>query len=281
MIRNVILSYVGNLEDFTYLEAALSPYDTPQLFEGIVDLLQEPDHEVVWQACAFICDLTLVAPKRGRWLAFREAFGASPIVPTLETLLLSNNHFIRDHAIYTLGKTCSTGSIPALCRVFRSLRDHDPITLPDLIFELKCLGFEAHNLWSLINSMAMSRQFTTRWATLAVLANHAIGVEPDLGGLVEQCFERLCRDRHPLVQSEAQYRYQEWLIRQRSSTLTKAERWSQYKDLKCHKPAILFGDIKIRYRQHLHLHHLTNYSIADLEQFIAQITGAETGQPSK
>lgn len=277
MIRNVILDYIGGLEDFTYLEAALSPYDAPQLVEGIVSLLRDPDQDVVWQACAFICDLILVAPKRGRWLAFRESFVASPIVPTLEDLLLANNHFIRDHAIYTLGKTYSTGSVPALHQVFRSLRDRDPISLPNLIFELKWLGFEVHMLWSLVDSMATSRQFTTRWAALAVLEKHAIGVEPDLGDVVEQCFERLCRDRHPLVKAEAGYRYQQWLLRQQSSTLAKADLRRQYKEIKSSEPAILFRDVEIQFNGYLGLHRLTDYSIADLEQFIAQMMGAEAG----
>lgn len=280
MIQDAILRYIDHLEDFSYLEDALSPYDMPQLVDGIISLLHDPDQEVVWQACTFICDLMLIAPKRGRWLAFRDAYSTSPILPTLEVLLLADSHFIRDHAIYALGKTRSAASVPALLRAFQSLRERDPISLPNLIFELKWLGLEAHEVWSLVDGMTMSRQFTTRWAALAVLGKHAIGVEPDLGGVIEHCFERLCRDAHPLVRAEAEYRHQEWLLRQRSSTLTKAERRRLYKDLKRDAPAILFGDVAMRYSDYLSRHRLADYSVANLEQFIEHVICAETDHPS-
>ncbi len=280
MIRDIVLSYVDHLMDFAYLGDALSQCDTPQLVDGIVGLLHDPDRNVVGQACLFICDLILIAPKRGLWLAFRDAYSTSPIVPTLEELVLAKNHFIRDHAIYTLGKTCSTASVPALYRAFQSLRDRDPLILPNLIFELKWLGFEAQELWSLVDGMTTSSRFTTRWAALAVLEKHASGADPDLSGAIEQCFERLCHDDHPLVRAEAEYRHQEWLVRQRSSTLVKAESRKRRRDLKRYKPAFLFWDIEMRYSHYLSLHRLIDYSIADLEQFIEQMIRVETDHPS-
>ncbi|MBN1311467.1 MAG: hypothetical protein JXB30_08615 [Anaerolineae bacterium] len=280
MIRDAILDYINHTEDLTYLADVFAHNDTTQLVDGIVDLLDNRDNDMVGQVCLFIRDLILVAPQHGLGLDFCDAFSTSAIVPALEKLVLADNHFTRKHAIYTLGKTCSIGSVPALQHAFEELRDRDPIILPGLVFELRWLGLDAQETLLLIEDMITSPQFATRWAALAIVESYSEAGDLDGGEFYGRCFERLRYDDHPLVQAEAEYRYQQWQLAQRPSSLTEIEHQQQKTDLKSHQPAILFWDVSIRHSNHLYAHHIADYSIADLEQFIADMTRAKPDRPA-
>jgi hypothetical protein len=167
MIQEAILNYIDYLEDPAYFASLLGASETHDLIDALINLLRSGDHERVGSTCLFIRDLILIAPKHNLGIPFRDAYSASPLVPELERLVLADNHFIRRHAIYTLGKTGSTGSVPALHHAFHVLWESDPLLLPSLVTEI--WGLEDRKSWSLIDTMITNRRYITRWAALGTV----------------------------------------------------------------------------------------------------------------
>jgi hypothetical protein len=238
----------------------------------------------VEQTCRFIRDLVLIAPKHGIGSAFREAFRTSAIVPELERIVLAGGYFIRGSAIYTLGKTGCTGSLPTLGRAFHLLLEHDPLVLPELILEMGWLeGILVYEKSSalvdamtasescatrgrdgcpLIDAMTASAFYTTRWAAIHILGEW--GQSASLNQI-----ERLRSDEHVLVSKEAEYVYRRFLFEERSSRLSKPERKQQRKEVELYKPHASFFAMRLQFVRHLVTCHQAAYSIEDLDRFIA------------
>src|SRR5262245_31940788 len=110
MVQQAVLNYFDPIEDWAYLSATLAVAGVEELTAAILGLLRSPDPEIVWRTTLFIRDGMPHLPEA----AFSVAFFASPIVPALEGLVLAENWWIRCHAVYTLGKTNCSRSVPAL-----------------------------------------------------------------------------------------------------------------------------------------------------------------------
>ncbi|KAF3887725.1 MULTISPECIES: HEAT repeat domain-containing protein [Nostocales] len=276
MIASNILHYLDYLHDVDYLAAIVNSVSDTELSNIINKLLQSGDNEIVSSTCLFIQDLLLFGSRHPNCQKFVKGYPESSIVKTLEQLLFSPNHFIRQRAVYTLGKTCSHSSIAALNQAFSVFRDIDPILLPRLIGEMGWLGTE--NFWALLDSMMSSQIYMTRWAVIDVLSEF-VGDDARVQDELFQCklryIEQLRQDSNILIQSEAEYEYQ--LLKFRSSTydLPRAERKKKRKDLeRQYKPAFFFTSISNAFTNHLCAKGLTQYSIAELEAFILDMTQA-------
>jgi hypothetical protein len=285
MLQSAILHYDFGPEG---LATILSATDTQGLIDVMLDLLRSSDHKHVERTCRVIRDLVVKDPNHDLGAAFREAFHASAIVPELERLVLEGGYFIRKSAINTLGKTVCTDSLPALGRAFHLLLERDPLVLPDLHFEMRWLegtleylkrsasvdaetagescATQDHDDSPLIDAMAASTLYSTRWAAIHILEGlHKFASLRQI--------ERLRSDGHELVSKEAEYVYRRFLLLQRSSQLSKPERKKQYKEVKQYVPAASFFDMQLQFVRHLGTCHQADYSVEDLGRFIAERGG--------
>jgi hypothetical protein len=136
-LQTAILDSIHHLDnDATYVADLVVTTDANGLIDALAALLLSFDLEQVSTTCGFIRDMVLIAQKHDIDLQGGELFHKSAIIPQLESLVFADNHFIRAQDIYTLGKVCSTRSVPILHRAFHHLRDRDPLLLPGLLFEV-------------------------------------------------------------------------------------------------------------------------------------------------
>ena len=268
-IEASVLHYLDYLQDVDYLAAIVNSASAAKLCNIINELLQSGDIETVDSTCLFIRDLVLYGSRHPDSERFVQDYPKSSIVTTLEQLLFSPNHFIRRQAVYTLGKTCSYGSIEALNQAFSALRDTDPILLPRVIGEMGWLG--AENFWALLDSMMSSPVYLTRWAVIAVL-HEFVGddaqVQDELFQSKLRCVEQLRQDSNVLIQAEAEYEYQLLKFRSELCNLPKTDRKKKRKALeKQYKPAFCFDYISSLFTNYLYKEALTQYSVGELEAF--------------
>lgn len=270
-IATSILHYLDYLQNVDYLAQIVNSASAAKLCNIIDELLRSEDHKTVSSTCLFIRDLVLFGSQHPDCEKFVQSYLESSIVTTLEQLLFSLNHFIREQAVYTLGKTCSCGSIAALNQSFSVFRDTDPILLPRLIGEMGWLGTE--NFWSLLDSMLSSPVYPTRWAVIAVLHEFCGDDAREQDELFQgklKCLEQLRQDSNPLIQAEVEYEYQFLKFRGGIYKLPKTERKKQRKALeRQYKPTICFHHISNMFANYLYTEGLMQYSVGDLEAFIS------------
>ncbi len=268
------MHYLDYLHDIDYLAAIVNSVSDTELCNIINRLLQLEDNEIVSSTCLFIQDLVLLSSRHPDCKKFVKGYPESSIVKTLEQLLFSPSHFIRKQAVYALGKTCSYKSVPVLNKAFNVFRDTDPILLPRLIGEIGWLG--AENFWVLLDEMIGSQVYITRWAVIDVLCEFVdddARVHSELFQSKLRCIQQLRQDSNILVKSQAEYEYQ--LLKFRSSIyeLPKSERKKKRKDVeRQYKPVYYFDQISIAFVNFLYSKRRTQYSIAELEAFILNIT---------
>jgi hypothetical protein len=268
-----ILQYLDHLQDVDYLAAIVTSISPLELCNTINSLLQSDDDDTVGLTCLFITDLVLFGNRHSDCKEFINNYPQSTIVQTLEQIVFSTNHFIRKQAIYTLGKTCSYDSVDILNQAFIQFRDTDPLILRRLIGEMGWLG--AENFWELLDSMTNSQVDVTRWAVIDVL-HEFIGddarVQDELFQYKWKCVEQLRQDSNFYVHSEAEYEYQLLKFRSETHEQSKVERKKKRKELEHpYKPKLCFAYVSNRFLYDLHTKGLKEYSIRELEAFIAQI----------
>jgi hypothetical protein len=253
------------LSEGSYLDELAGSVAVDDLFTATVELLRSSDYETLSTTLGFVQDLIIYSPGDERQ-AVKAAYPESIVVKAIETLLLSENHFLRQQTGYTLGKTCSYSSLPAMIEAFAWWRDRDPLMLPFFVGELGWLG--AENFHDLVGQMISSPGFTTRWAAIDCLARS--------GGAKRQQqsrFDLLRNDHNYLVRQEAEHAYRVHLFRMRGSTEFYPEPPFEFTpqreaiDQK-YQPAVVFSNIKVRFTKYLHELGQTDYTIDQLETFI-------------
>jgi hypothetical protein len=270
-----ILDYDKHLSEGEYLDELAGSVAVTDLFAATVELLQASDVETLSITLGFVQDLILWSPGEERDAA-KAAYPESIVPKAIEALLWSAHHRIRKQAGYTLGKTCSYSSVPVMIEAFHQWRDRDPIMLPRLMGELGWLG--AANFDELLDAMMASHLFLTRWATASLLQEFLDEPETPLFDRKKQRWEILRHDPHPLVRQEAEYQYQLQLFRLEGSWLSPAElkqhksaRRKARKELdQQYEPSITFSEITSRFIHDLHELGQPDYTIDQLEAFIAQ-----------
>lgn len=259
----------SRLEDITDVATAINSDTFLEFCNFINELLQSNEDEIVSSTCGFIRDLVLFSNQHLDCETFAKNYETSSILKTVEQLLFSQNYFIRRAAVYTLGKTCSYGSVPVLNQAFKTFRDSDPLLLPRLMGEMGWLG--AEDFWQLLESMMDSPFFVTRWAVIEILPEFLEDTQSQnelfLGKL--KCSERLRQDSNPLVQAESEYQYQLLKLRSKMHHLSKSDRKKMRKELdRKYTPVLSFSHVSNRFNHHLYTQGLTQYSVDELEAFI-------------
>jgi hypothetical protein len=140
-----ILSYLDDgFEDTDYIATIVNSLDFSNLATLICRLLKS-EPEVFEMTALFLRDTLVCGYRNDACQQFRDDYLGSTIVSTLEELVFVHNHFIRSHAIYTLGKTCSYSSKNVLVAAFGRFIDTDPLLLDRLINEMGWLGLEVYS----------------------------------------------------------------------------------------------------------------------------------------
>ncbi|MEL6462320.1 MAG: hypothetical protein AAFQ91_29555 [Cyanobacteria bacterium J06621_15] len=234
----------------------------------ICKLLTSSDREIVSETCFAIRDLIVRGGRRSELTEFREKYPESLIVKTVESLLFYKNRYTVLDAIYTLGKTCSYSSIPALNKAFYHHKDIDPFILSRLFTEMSWLGLE--NFWELIDSMISSKNDFTRWATIQELPAF---VDEDCKKSIlldekSKYLELLKQDSNQFVRIEAEYRYRMIEFQTVEQDLPKKERNKKRKELENEYKSILnFDSLSMSFSIYLSYKKLNNYTLSQLREF--------------
>ncbi|GBE95167.1 HEAT repeat domain-containing protein [Nostoc cycadae] len=268
MLETKIINYLSHLEDSDYMAAVVI---TPGAAETLIKILQYDDDEIMSYACLFIRDFVLSCSRNETCKISWKTQLKPVIIPELERLIFTDNHFIRKQVIYTLGKICSYDSVPILLQAFYEYRESDPILLPRLIGELFWLGVE--NSWDLLESMVNSQYYTTRWAVINLLGEfiyHSPSEQDATFSMKYNFSEKLRNDSHPLIKVEAEYEYQLLALNHRKlqENMSKSDYKKQRKDLKKLEPCLTFFRVSLQFSRYMVTNNLYTYTMQELETFI-------------
>ena len=268
MFETKIRKYINYLGDAGYMADVVT---LPGAVDSMIKLLQSNEGEIISDTCLFIRDFVLSCSQNHTCQQSWESQLKSAIIPEIENLLFADNHFIRKDAVYTLGKICSYDSIPVMLNAFYQLRDRDPILLPRLIGELFWLG--VNNPWDIIDSMAVSDRYTTRWAVVHVWGEFDCTSPNEDFVMAHKLCDRLRRDAHPLVREQAEYNYQSLELQRRKhqENMSNAEYRQQRKELKKKYTFLPFGNIILQFGKYMCDRNLHTYTIEELETFIKNL----------
>ncbi len=265
MFETKIRKYINYLGDSDYIADVVT---SPGAVDSMIKLLQSNEGEIISDTCLFIRDFVLSCSQNPTCRQSWESQLKSAIIPEIENLLFADNHFIRGHAVYTLGKICSYDSIPVMLNAFYQLRDRDPILLPRLIGELFWLG--VNNPWDIIDSMAVSERYTTRWAVVHIWGEFDCTSPNEDFVMAHKLCDRLRRDAHRLVREQAEYNYQSLELQRRKhqENMSNAEYRQQRKELKKKCTFLPFGNIILQFGRYMYERNLHTYTLEELEKFI-------------
>lgn len=257
--------------DLDYLLNIVNTLSFAEIEKHICQLLKSSDAETVSETCFAIRDLIVSYSHRyNEFAEFGAKYPESSIVTTVESLLFYKNRNTVHSAIYTLGKTCSYSSIPALNKAFYHLRDTDPFILPRLFCEMSWLGLE--NFWELVDSMIYSEVDFTRWAVINLLPEFIYENEE---GYIHILFhdkfkylEHLKQDSNEFVRIEADHKYRMLDFKRIAEDLAKKERNKKRKELEKEYQSILnFDSLSMSFERYLSYKKFNSYTISQLEDF--------------
>ncbi len=269
MLESKIRNYLNYLGDSEYIAKIVT---SPGALDALIKSLQSDDNEIIGDTCLFIRDLVLSRLRNDTCKQFWDSESKSVIIPILEHLLFAENHFIREHVIYTLGKICSYDSLPVMLDAFYQLRDRDPILLPRFVGELFWLGVD--NPWKILESMIASGQYTTRWAVIEILGK--IGYDSqdreETFLNLRRFYAQLRLDAYTLVRAEAEYKYHILDLQRRKyrENLSKSDYRKHKKEINKLEPSLSFVSMEVQFRNYIYQHSLFKYTIEELQSFIAR-----------
>jgi hypothetical protein len=269
-MEHKILYYIDSIQDINYIADIVESLPYPALENLITNLLNSEYDEEVALICLFIRDVMTFGSSNPECRKFKENYPKSKILEKIEDLVFSNNHFIRSQAIYTLGKTCSYGSVEVLSRAFDIFKDTDPLMLPTLISEMGWLG--SGKFLKMMESIIASKFYTTRWVALAILPD----ISKDDAELENERFKanknwinKLQEDSSIFIRLEAEYEYQLLGFKRNLSNLTRGEIKRNKKNLDQEfKPVVSFQSAALKFTRQLNMDGKSEYSVSDFQSFI-------------
>ncbi len=274
-VKDRIAAYVDHLDDIDYLRALYRDFENNVIIAALAELLQHTDHVAVGFVLLFIRDAVLVGQSlKNR--AFGEAI-YKITVPQIEALLFSENHFIRGHAVYCLGKLVSKTSIPQMQLAFERFRSCDPLLLDGLVFELQWLG--ANNQWTLIDRLVGNPYYLIRWAALGILAER---YQRQYVHYYRRHFRHLSHDSNPLVCAEAIYcseycpkweSFKQSKLKRISAAKNQTEFYSWIVDPDARfthqsEPRLTWTAVSNKFRSELYNSGKIDYTLGELDQFV-------------
>jgi hypothetical protein len=271
-----ILDYEKHISESAYLNEVAISVNVDDLFVAAVELLESNDEQVLSTTLLFVQDTILFGAREDRQLVI-EKYPESIVVRAIENLLYYPVHWVRKQAGYVLGKTCSYGSLPAMTEAFYHWYERDPLMMRHFVGELGWLGSD--NVDQLVEKMMTSSYFVTRWISL--LFQEELHENNDMQSREhkQKIWDRLRNDVNYMIRQEAEYEYQLQLFRMKMNSLSKEEHQQgkpsykkARKDLeKAFKPAVSIEEIKGKFESYLSQNGLRDYSIEQLEAFIADL----------
>jgi hypothetical protein len=275
-----ILDYDKYLSESEYLDEVADAVDAYDLFVGVVELLKSSDEQILSTTLLFVQDIIQWYPGEERQ-SIKEKYPESIVVRAIEGLLYYPDHWVRKQAGYVLGKTCSYGSLPAMAEAFYHWYESDPLMMRHFVGELGWLG--AENFDQMVEKMMTSSYFVTRWISL--LFQEELHKDDDIQSREhkQKRWDHLRNDANHLIRQEAEYEYQLQLFRIKMNSMSREEHQQgkpsykkARKDLeKTFKPAVSIEGIKGKFESHLSQNELRDYSIEQLEAFIADYVAVD------
>ena len=274
VIQEKLENYIDYLDDLDYIDAVLETADFDTLFSVITQVLQSGNQYRVLATNRFIGDAMRLYSKRPDTqgnpstskicLLFRDQLPDSTVVAALHKNVFSNIYTVRDYTVHTLGRIALKTSIPVLKESFGNSLDNDPLLLPQLLSALDWLG--RLHIWKLIEKMARSPHAMTRWAALGCgFLDYFDNPKSRRSVIYTQrqlhILDMLKRDQHPLVRTEAEYKWQQCQL-----ALNREKR-----DEQPEKAPLLFESAQIRFRNLMSDMHQDDYSVSELEAFVLQL----------
>lgn len=267
-VQRSILQYYRHACDLEYLAEVIGAVERPALDRLIVDLLAG-NADDVQRTCIFIRDLILPGSQHEGCKAFSEAYFGSPVVEALERLTSEARHFIGWHAIYTLGKTGSKSSLPALRGTFHARFETDPLLVPKLLGEIFWLDEREDG--QLIEEAVGSSQYLTRWAILGMYDCRSEEAGSPGRELRVRTYAQLLRDSNERVRAEAEYQQALLDLESKRAGMAKAERRAATREVERSKPLHCFSDVEVRFYNHLHENGKEDYSVSELDEFVRSL----------
>jgi hypothetical protein len=264
-----ILDYDKYLSESEYLDEVAAAVDADDLFVGVVELLKSSDEQTLSTTLLFVQDVIQWYPGEARQ-SIKEKYPESIVVRAIEGLLYYPDRWIRMQSGYVLGKTLSYGSVPAMTEAFHHWYERDPLMMKFFVGELGWLG--AENIDEIVEKMMASSCFVTRWVSVSFQDGYDKHDDIELRKHKKQCWDRLRGDVNSLVRQEAEYEYQTQLsIFQGHKQFSGLFRPSKKQKIinEKYEPPITLMEIKSQFGSHLHQNGLRDYSIDQLEAFIA------------
>ncbi len=214
--------------------------DAHDVMGVLIELLRKTSY--VPSVCAFTRDLISLPSAKGEAKRFQAIYEGSKLSKELERLVLHGNYGERRDAIYTLGKTGHSKSLPQLKHAIAHWEVSDPLLLPPLVAEFQCLGGDA---FEIIEKLLESEQFLTRWAAVTLLD------QPKNKALRRKHLNRLKGDSSKWVSSEAQ-------------------RLGKIEDIRevANSDYVSFDDLIVWFGNYLHQTNRADYQVSELEEFI-------------
>jgi hypothetical protein len=199
-------------------------------------------------------DAIVIGYRNDQTQRFRTNYRRSQIVETVESLVLSDNHFIRCEAVYVLGKTYCYDSSKVLIEAFHRFKDSDPLFMDRLILEMVWLRIE--NVERYLELMATSNSYLTRWTVV----RHIYAIDDK----IPTWAEKLRQDECEHVRTAAEYECQRTLKYIQKPSLSEDDE----RQLKSIKPRIYFEMASTIFSSNLFENGLTEYTVTEFEAYI-------------
>jgi|SRR5579859_268630 len=271
-IQEQIKKYVEYRENLDYIDSILKSAEPGRIFDMIAETLDSQQRAQICTANLFIRDVMLltaqVLPESVR--TFREGFYASTLVDALNRNVFAAQSEVRVDSVYTIGRVGLHNSVGVLLDAFNRYFENDPLFMRRLLFELVRLG-DTHK-WNLVEQMAQSAHYLTRWAILSTHLFDSFGRtrnETD-AGLQLRYLELLRQDSEIFVRNEAAYKLEDFKLSPNVDHLSDLERKNARRQRDLHAPKITFDDLAIRFLNYLFSNQIDDYTVSELETFVHQ-----------
>jgi hypothetical protein len=249
---------IGNYER-DYAKGLLEREEPKEIISALFFHLRKSHFQAYSDVCCLIRNLVLGPFESNKNKTFNSILDDSKVVKVLEKNVLSGNYFQRSSSIYTLGKICSTKSIPILTKALVPLALRDPINGSDLISEIWWLQPGKKNLKLLDKMNGLG--FYQRWAGLHVLT-HWSGTG-EFGKRITEYLKKYAMDENPLIRIEAEHQLKE----KRQERNSRNKKVSEQADL-IWEPRIRFDFLRNKIGGILIDKRKSEYSIKDLDNLV-------------
>jgi HEAT repeat protein len=262
-IKTQIQKYPDHIGDTNYIQSILIALPQADLFALLSELLSSNTQVTVLDTCLFIRDVVNLMPAEVGNL-FRLGLFKSPLILTLNDLIVTRNYFVRSNSIYTLGKIGAYKSLPVMQKAFDTLIERDPLIMLRLLSEMRGLYQSRDQWWANIERIASHSHFLIRWSGVEIL-RHSVAYDFIIQSLT--LLAALREDVNPFVRKEAEYHALELQHLEEIRGLPKPQQRAMRKALNLQLPKVAFFNLKHQFSEHLWKSKQADYTLEELDDY--------------